>query len=754
MSRHFLPEPDAAETGLARPDASRTSENGHLIDYLRVLSRRRYWVILTFLLTVGVVAVYTEMVTPMYEARVQLMIEDPRPKVSLFKDTVEHDNDKLDYQQTQMAILQSRSLARRTLDTLQLWNNREFVGDPNKSPSLLNRSMDTAWSMMSGAAGGFIPSAVHKTPAATGDDAPETALQSRAIDAFLNRLSVTPIKNSRLVNVAIQAEDPKVAADAANALADGYAKENLEYRTTASTEAVDWLTSQLDSQRQRVEVSQAALQRYREKTESVSTDSRDNIVMQRLNDLNAAVTQARTERIQKEALYEQVAHFRDPSQLDAVPAVMTNTFIQAVKTELAQFQRQQTEMKKTFGPRHPDMVKLQDSIDATQAKLRVEIQKVAEALHNDYLAAAAREKSLITAAESQKREALAQRRSQIEYEALDHAASSDQQIFETLLQRAKETGLSGQSLGSNVRVIDSADPPRVPVTPRKDRNALIAILGGSILGVCMGFFVDYFDKRIQTPDEVTAQLGLPCLGLVPLVDHAHNIRPLVSDGVPARFKESFRRVRTNVLFALGTDKVRTVLVTSTGPSEGKTLVASNLAIALAQTGQRVLLIDADLRRPSIHRAFNQRQDFGLSDVIKNGATASKVIRGSETPNLWLLTAGSEGVSPAELLSSPKVRDLLATLSAEFDWIVIDSPPVMAVTDASLIANVAGGVLFVVAAEKTMGPSALNALGELNGAGARFVGAILNGVNLDRYAFFYSSYYKHEYDKYYVTRTVS
>ena len=750
-----MPEPAAAETGLARSDASRTLETGHLIDYLRVLSKRRYWVILTFLLTVGVVAVYTELVTPMYEARVQLMIEDPRPKVSLFKDTVEQDNDKLDYQQTQIAILQSRSLARRTLDTLQLWNYREFIGDPNKPPSLLNRSMNTAWSLISGAAGGLVPAAVQKTQAATPDDRPETALQSRAIDAFLNRLSVSPIKNSRLVNVAVQAEDPKVAADAANALADGYAKQNLEYRTTASTEAVDWLTSQLDSQRKKVEVSQAALQRYREKTESVSTDSRDNVVMQRLNDLNAAVTQARTERIQKEALYEQVAHFRDPSQLDAVPAVMANTFVQTVKTELAQLQRQQAEMKKTFGPKHPDMVKLQDSIDATQAKLRAEIQKVADALHNDYLAAAAREKSLTTAAETQKREALAQRRSQIEYEALDHAASSDQQIFETLLQRAKETGLSGQSLGTNVRVIDSADPPRVPVTPRKDRNALIAIFGGSILAVCIGFFVDYFDKRIQTPDEVSAQLGLPCLGLVPLVDRGSSkLRPLVSDGVPNRFKESFRRVRTNVLFALGTEKVRTVLVTSTGPAEGKTLVAANLAIALAQTGQRVLLIDADLRRPSIHRAFNQRQDFGLSDVIKNGATASKVIRGSETPNLWLLTAGSEGVSPAELLSSPKLRDLLATLSAEFDWIVIDSPPVMAVTDASLIANVAGGVLFVVAAEKTMGPSALNALGELNGAGARFVGAILNGVDLDRYAFFYSSYYKQEYDKYYVKQTVS
>jgi capsular exopolysaccharide synthesis family protein len=733
-------------------------EQGHMLDYLRILSKRRWTAASSFLLVVIGVSVYTWSVTPLYEARVQLMIEDERPRVVVFKDAIDQDRDKIDYQQTQVAILQSRGLAKRTLDTLGLWKHAEFTGLSTQPPGRLARIAVTAMTAADSLVSALSKSKPSLTPppgvSGGGPPAghvPETSTEARAIDAFLARLSVEPIRNTRMVVVKFTSENPKLAADIANALTSAYAAQNIEFKTVASRDAVDWLGSQLEEQRKKVEASQAALQRYREQTESISQDGRENAVMQKLNDLNAAMTHAKTERILKEARFRQVQALQaNRGNIDSVPIILSNSFVQTLKSQLSELQRQQAQMRGVFGERHPDMIKLQQSLDATQSRLDAEIAKIVDAVEHDYLAAAAEEQGLANAVEAQKRDALVMRRKQIDGDALEHAVASDRQIFETLLQRTKETGVSGQSVGSNIRIIDTADMPRTPVSPRKDRNLLIAVVGGTLLAVGLAFFRDYLDKSIQTPDELKHQLGLPCLGLVP--SSASSTRGealLLNNGVPARFKEAFRTIRTNVLFA-SKDDVRTILVTSTGPNEGKTLVATNLAIALAQTRQRVLVIDGDMRRPAIHKALGEPQKPGLSEAAAGMVSAVAAVRPSTIPGLWMLTAGATPSNPAELLSSPAFKQILAMLSESFAWIIIDSPPVMAVTDASLIANVTGGVLFVVAAEQTNGPVAVNALAQLDGASATFIGAVLNRVDLERNPFFYSSYYRHDYGKYYLS----
>jgi succinoglycan biosynthesis transport protein ExoP len=729
---------------------------GHMLDYLRVLSKRRWTAASAFLLVVAGVGIYTWTVTPVYEATVKLMIEDERPRVVVFKDAIDQDRDKIDYQQTQVAILQSRGLAKRTLATLKLWTHPEFSGardaHPGRLKRLFNRAADLGNGLIATLSKSKAKPAAPEVPAeAKPADGPETSLEAQAIDAFLARLTVAPIRNSRMVVVRFMSENPKLAADVANTLADSYAKQNVEFKTVASNEAVDWLGSQLEEQRKKVEASQAALQRYREQTESVSADGRENTVEQKLNELNLALTRAKTDRILKEALFKQVQDIQNQhGNIDAVPAILTNGFVQTLKTQLGEMQREQAQIRAVLGERHPDMVRLKQSIEATQARLQAEIQKVVGALEHDYLAARAEEEALAGAVEGQRREALVMRRKQIEYDALDHAAASDRQIFETLLQRTKETGVSGQGVGSNIRVIDTAEVPRSPVSPRKQLNLLLAIFGGAVLAVGFAFFIDYLDKSIQTPDELKRQLRLPCLGLVPSTrEPKHHQALLLSNGVPPRFKEAFGMIRTNVLFASTKQEIRSILVTSTGPNEGKTVVATNLAIALAQTGRRVLLVDGDMRRPAIHVALGEELAPGLSDVASGRTPLSTTTRETSIPGLWVLTAGTTPRNPAELLSSPRLQELLASLTRDFAWVIVDSPPVMAVTDASLIANLVGGVLFVVAAEQTMGPIAINALDQLDGANAAFVGAVLNRVDLERNAFFYSSYYRAEYGKYYV-----
>ena len=282
----------------------------------------------------------------------------------------------------------------------------------------------------------------------------------------------------------------------------------------------------------------------------------------------------------------------------------------------------------------------------------------------------------------------------------------------------------------------------------------LALLGGTFLGVGLAFFFEYIDSRIKSPDELKQHLGLPFLGIVPALFEDGIDNPLISNGVPNNFAESFRSVRTNLLFSSAEKGGRTVVITSTGPGEGKTVVATNLAVALAQAGQRVLFIDADMRRPQAHRTFDLPREPGLSNVLVGNAKASESVRKTTVPGMWMLPAGLHPPNPAELLGSKRFKDFMVSVAQHFDWVIIDTPPVMTVTDASLVAHEATGVVFVVGAEMTSRHAAQRALEQLEHAKARFVGAVLNRVDLQHHAYYYSQYYRREYGVYYLGSSVS
>jgi capsular exopolysaccharide synthesis family protein len=499
-----------------------------------------------------------------------------------------------------------------------------------------------------------------------------------------------------------------------------------------------------------VEASEQALQRYREQTDSVALEDKQNIVVQKLADLNAAVTRAKTERLQKEAAYQQIQTIQnDRSALDTFPAILANTFIQQLKGQLAELQRQQASLGEKYGEKHPEMIKVRSAIDQTQAKLDGEIGKVVQSIRNEYTAAQAQEKSLVTALEQQKSEAMALSRKGIDYGVLQRDANTNRQMFDNLLQRAKETGVTAELKTSNIRVVDPAEVPRRPVRPNKTLNLLLALFGGSLFAVGLTFFFEYLDNRIKSPEEIKHVLGLPFLGLVPaLTDGEGTANTLLHTGTPTGFAEAFRNIRTNVLFSSAEEGGHSIVVTSTGPGEGKTLCAGNLSIALAQAGQRVLLVDADMRKPRVHSAFGEKAEPGLSNVLVGNAKASEAVRRGPVQNLYLLLAGVTPPNPAELLGSQRFKDFLGTLQDHFDWVVLDSPPVMAVTDASIIAHIAHGVVYVVAAEQTSRHTAAAALEQLETARAKFLGGILNKVHVERHSYYYSHYYRKDYSSYY------
>ena len=720
------------------------SDEVHLVDHLRVLHKRRWTALTAFLLVFVSVTVYTFTATPVYSSRVQLLIENENPNVVSFEEVLDQNKATLDYYQTQYRILQSRLLARRTIEAERLWSHPLFDGTAEAQRINLNPLA------LAASAVAYARNLVAGEAEAQPPGAGESANQSRVIDRFLRGLTVTPVRNSRLVDLHYRTSEPELSARIANALARQYIEQNLEFKFLASKEATDFLNERMAEQRKSLEQSEQALQKYREQTGAVALEDRQNIVVQRLADLNAAVTRARTERIEKEAVYNQIRSIQgDRNAVDTFPAILNNSFIQQLKSELNQLQRQQAQMSDKLGTRHPEMVKVQSAIETTEAKIGAEIQKVVQALRNDYQAAVNNERALQSSLDQQRREAQDLNRAAIQYGVLQRDTASNQTMFEGLLQRSKETGVSTELRTSNIRVVDAAEVPRRPASPNKMSNTVIGFFGGALLGIGLAFFFEYLDSRIKLPEEIKTQLGLPFLGMIPAFTAKQTTGPpLIGNSMPSEFGEAFRGIRTNVLFSSADSGPKSVVVTSTSPGEGKTVVSANLAMSLALAGQRVLLIDADMRRPKAHELLGTAIEPGLSNVMVGDAKASDAVKRTMTPNLWVLPAGKHPPNPAELLGSRRFKDFIATLGTHFDWLVIDSPPVMAVTDASVLAHIATGVVFVVGSEMTTKGAAKAALEQLDSAHAKYVGGILNRVDVYHSPYYYSRYYKREYSNYY------
>jgi succinoglycan biosynthesis transport protein ExoP len=727
---------------------SRARAHSHVSDYLRIVYKRRWVAIAAFLLVFISGVVGSVRTVPIYEARTQLIIEkDARRATSL--NTVLEDRDSWyqdDFYPTQYKILQSRSLALRTAQALETKASERVPSAPGLSFSvsgLISKGLSTVTGLVSGPA--------PAPAAAPSQEAVASALVSRRADRILGGLSVAPIKNSRLVDVKFTSSDPEFAASVANEIANQYIVQALEFRQAATTQAGDFLTGRLEEQRKLVEESDRKLQEYKERTNSTSVDDKQNIVVQKLNTLSSELVQARIDRMDKEASYNTLADLQQKGEpLDAFPVVMASEVVRRIKTELTAKEAERAKMSSTFGPAYQPMRELSRQIDTMRADLTSEIQKVVGSVRAEYQAAKAKEEGLSRSLQSQQAESLGFDRKMLDYSALAREAASNRQLYETLLMRTKETGAAGEYRGSNIQVLDKAEVPSYPILPHTQRDLMVSALTGIVLALGLVFGFEYFDSRIKTPDDVKNHLQLPFLGMIPaFAGESHGGEaPLLHTDTPPAVSEAIRAIRTAVLFSTAEEGARTVVVTSTGPSEGKTMVSSSLAITLAQAGQRTVIVDADMRRPRMHEALGRSQEPGLSNVLVGEATLADAARPTTVQNLSVLAAGHIPPNPAELLGSQKYLEVVAELKKRFDWVIIDAPPVMPVTDAAVVAHTAGGVLFVIGAEMTPRQNAQAALEQLRGANARFIGAVLNRVHIQRHSYYYAPYYRKEYGKYY------
>jgi capsular exopolysaccharide synthesis family protein len=681
--------------------------------------------------------------TPIYEAGTQLLIDvEMRRQTSLnavLQDAGTWYDD--DFYQTQYRILQSRALGWATLQAIGMATpppaaEQTAAGKPN-------RGLVEWLAEMLGAPRRIDPPA--------GD---ETTWQSQQVDAFLGGLSIEPVRNSRLVNIRYRSADPMFAARAANALAEQYKQQGLNLRLLASKEANEFLSEQLNDQRLKVQQAEERLQAFKERYGAVAVaDGQSSIVVQKLTDLSGELTQARLTRIEKEALYQQLVKVQEsPDTLETFPAIANNPLVQKTRSDIAALENQNAQLvARGLGPNFGERVSIAAQLESKRRELDTQVNQIVQSVRSEFEVARAQEDSLAEQLETQKGESLSFDRRGIEYLALEREATSARQLFDNLMMRAQETGVTGEYRGSNVQVVDVAEVPRYPVLPNTRRDLMFALMAGLVLAIGLTFGLEYLDNRIKTPDEIKAHLGLPFLGLVPSVTakETGGQSPLLDNGAPPAFAEAMRAIRTAVVFSSAADGARTVVVTSTAPSEGKTLVSTNLASALGQAEQRTLVIDGDMRRPRVHEVFGCAQEPGLSNVLVGTAQLRTAIRQTSNPHLSVMPAGHIPPNPAELLGSAKYRRLLEELGQDYDWIVIDAPPVMAVTDAAVVANGASGVVFVIGAEMTPRRTAQTAIEQLTSARAKIIGAVLNRVNVRRHSYYYAPYHRKDYTQAYV-----
>ena len=723
-----------------------SSQEIHLKDYLRVILKRK-WIIGTFTVIVLTLAVLSSMnKEPYYRAAVRLSIQRQSANVLVFPNMALPFFDP-DYYQTQYTILRSRPLAERVIRKLKLQESPEFKARP-KARFDFDPKRPILW-----LAKNLNPARLfRRSSAAKGAIGSNTAI-NRGVDpglvnAIISRLDVSPMKDSKMVvDLSFTGRYPHIIAQIANAVAEEYINMSMEAKIESAQKMMKKLNEQLDTQKEKVEGSEISLQKFKERQNIVSLEEKQNIVVQRLSQLNSLVTSAKTERIAIETRYRELSKLTDqPEMIESLPSILSNAMIQQLKTDYVALQRKYSELSKKYGTKHPKMIEVGSQIALMKKKIGLEVKKNVNSLMTEYKVAQSKETTLMEALEKQKKEALELNRKAIDYGILQRDAESNRQMYNILINKLKEVDLSSDLKSTNIRIIDPAQVPGNPIGPNKGFNILFAAFVGFGLGVVFAFFLEYIDTSMNTPEDIK-RIQVPYMGFIPTFHRNGYSELIVQEDPQSLISESYRTLRTGILFSGSKPSPQFIQITSAGPQEGKTITTANVATVMAQSGSRVLIVDCDMRKPRIHEIFGLPNARGLSDLLVDGEEWASFIKNTKIPNLDLLSCGSIPANPSELLSSKRMQRLLTLLGDKYDRIIMDSPPVLAVTDSILLSRLVEGIILVVGAGASSKNGVSRAVELLKEVNSRIVGAVLNNLNVEKERYYYSRYYYYDYGKY-------
>jgi succinoglycan biosynthesis transport protein ExoP len=698
------------------------------------------------LIAVGT-AVHTNRQTKIYQATATLEFDPnpPRPLGQRVETVVDLGAgnywDNQEYYETQYRIIQSRHVATEVVRQLGLARN-----------------------------GGWL----HSLPPGQEPSVPVETTEEQAAQILLARLSVTPVRESRLANVRLEDADPKRAQRVLTVIVDTYVAQNLDNALVSTTSASEWLKGQLDKLKVDLESSEQALHQFKqdENILSLDLDDKSNMLREEMTQLNEQLT---TVRARRQEIAARVAELAKVSSADvtSLPSseLLQNIQLQRLRQVYSDAIQQRDALRAAGkGENHPAVKKVESDIASVTTAMVGEVRNILGALQRDLAIVQRQEAGLSQLFDGSKREALDLNGLEIKYKRLQRDKENNEQLYSVVLARSKESDLTRMLRVNNIRVLERPLEPSAPIRPRTMRNVLFGMVAGVLVGLAASLARALLDRTIDVPEDIERDLLTSFLGLLPVIEDETARDPGTKPAPKKRFgrrqvddgtegpgelivhhrprsaaAEAARSLRTNLLFMTPDKPLRTLLVTSAGPSEGKTTAVSCIAIAMAQAGNSVIVIDCDLRRPRIHRVFGISSHVGVtSAMLDPDSDLSQVVQPTEVPGLHVMAAGPLPPNPSELLHSDKFRQLLAKLTTMYDRVIIDSSPVGVVTDAAVLSTVVDGTVLVVRSNRTDREAARHAVKTLRDVGCNLLGAVLNAVHFDALTYKYSySYYRRE-----------
>lgn len=712
-----LPQVRLAET------YGETSRDIHFRDYWDIVRKRKLMIFLFFFGTVAVVGLITFLMTPLYRASAILQITQDNPAALMGErdpfSALYASETQGRFYETQYMLISSRTMAYKIIDRLELDKTREY--------KKLSESMK-------------------------GKSAEE--IRSKFAQSLLADLEVKPLKKSYLVEVAYQSPDKNLAQKVVNIIASEYMKFSMDTRRQSYALIRNWLEGELQLLASKVEESERKLYANgREKDFLSLEDSKDNVTIGKYVELSALLTKAQVERLAKEALYHQIKG----KGADASP-ITNNTLIQRLRSDLIDQEAKVASLSKIYDVNYPQLQAEKGKLAELRSRLGDEVKRLRTSIESDYEAALRTENLLRDTLSSQKTQVGDLQESLVKHHILKRDMQTNEQLYQALLARMKETSVAGTMVASNVAVTTPAELPYYPYKPKKRLNMLLSCFFGLVGGVGLAFVAEYFDDSIKTSEEMERTCHLAVLGVVPLLLHHKNEKEkaelsLVTYTRPKSIvTEAIRHVRTSVMLSVSGGPPRAIMVASPNPGEGKTTLAINLAIALASNDRKVVLLDCDLRKPTIHKVFGQALQPGISNYLTGSASLNEILRSTEIPHLFFIPGGTLPPSPVELVSSKPFEELLLHLRTEFQHVIVDTPPLIEFADARCIANLVDGSLIVVRNHFTSRKAGSLARQLLTQVNAPVIGGVLNMATSNRlgyggYYYGYSKYYSKYYKNY-------
>ena len=712
-----------------------------LTHYLRIVNRSKWRILALSLVITLLVALIVLKISPVYQATSSLLIESEETNIVSIEQVYGLDASKKEYFETQYEILKSRHIAGKVVDKLNLGENPVFTKYLDQPPSFLDSLKTSVKVFLT-----FLPQ--QESEPESEEDIAQRRRQ-RLTTVFAENLMISPIPNTQVVKISYLSESPQLAAQVANTVADVYIENYLEAKFDMTSKATTWLNESLEGLRNKLVISEQKLSEFYEREQLVDLDGVVGLASEELQGLSEQLLVAENRLKQTEIIYEQVQNFDgDPAELADMPAVQNHPSIQNVKKAELQAESKVSELSKVYGPKHQKMIAAQAELASIKQTLVNQVRSLISGINSEYRQADSQVKSLGVSVGQAKDEYRKLTTLESKRKILQREVDTNQQLYDSFFTRLQETSEVEGFETANARVLDEATVPNIPVKPKKMLTLAASLVVSAALGVFIAFTLDFLNSGVRSVDDVERKLGQRMIGLIPWLPHKKDkhlpLREFFS-GDNHVFSEAVRTLRTSVQMLDLSGNKKVVMVTSSVPKEGKTTVSINLGFAMGQLG-KTLLIDADLRKPSIAKRFDLPGfQPGLTNLVAGTHQLEECLWHDAASNIDVITAGSNSPNPQELLLSEGFKTTIEKLKEKYDHIVIDTAPSQAVSDAIVVSDSSDILLYVVKADDTNEKLVSNGLERFMNLGKRIDGVILNQVDIkkagssDAYMGYYDQY---------------